>query len=165
MALQYGYACKSDLGMYYYSNMAFEKHITKADSEILRDFNTMWRAAGWGAWVDCMTDLPYGNDQKFFGSLFHPEDYSARLAAQHERALRNHGEINFSPLDRDIDRIPPEAATYLKYDTIFDSPNMVYSATALGVCAGAVQRAVKLYPGRVPLPDEVTQMAQRTVVE
>ena len=134
-----------------------ERHLTETDAFILTDFRQNWRAAGWGVMADCHTDLPYGDPSKFFGALFHPDDYKARLDEQYEQAQADYRSTFPSPFDRLYSR-PPQRGTQLDYMRIFESPNFVYTDTASGLCVAAVSKAIQLYPDRVP-----TQLAEQTV--
>jgi hypothetical protein len=87
---------------------------------------------------------------KFFAALFLPEDYEKQLATQHKATLQNFRSIHFSPFDRASDRRSPKEPIMLDLETVFDSPNFVYSATAKGVCLAAILKANELYPGQVP---------------
>jgi len=125
-----------------------QTYLTPEDSRTMASFRGQWRAAGWGVDGDCHTDVPYGEKSKFFAALFLPEDYKELLQIQHQNALTDFGRISPTPYETNY-RAPAEP-TMLDFETVFASPNFVYSATAKGVCLAAIRKASKLYPGQVP---------------
>jgi hypothetical protein len=123
-------------------------HLKPEDDRILASFRGQWRAAGWGADADCYTDVPYGNQEKFFASLILPDEFDELMHAQQTARTEQYYRTHFSPLDSPGDRRAP--LRVLSFETIFNLPNFVTGSDAAEVCMEAVRRAIDLYSDQVP---------------
>lgn len=127
---------------------------TPQDESAMHSFRGQWNAAGWGVDIGYFTDVPYGDECKFYAALRTPEDDVVQLQKQHEareKARRGPG-MRGQPIDFD-----PSRPGILAWDRLFESPNFVQHDTEAGAERAAIIRAIELY-GRQAVPDCTTTL-------